>query len=165
MTQNEFEDFLMSLGSSVRYKRDLIKSGLSEKVLVKGYDQIGEIDGVSHNYFQIKFPDDECVFIPYIEVFFIDDHGQPIVPLIKDQLGQTVALGNHVVYSSFNEIEIGRVDKITDAGNLMVTPIRTPKRQRLRKVEPRKSIRMPVSDSVWTYSLLSDFKNIKETWR
>lgn len=165
MIQNEFEDFLISLGSSVRYKRDLIKDGLSKRVLVKGYDSIGEIDGVSHNYFQIRFPDGESVFIPYVEAFFMDDGGNPIVPLIRDQLGQTIALGNHVVYSSFNEIEIGRVDKITDAGNLMVTPIRTQKRSRLRKVEPRKSIRMPVSDSVWTYSLLSDFKNVKETRR
>lgn len=158
--------------------RNLIQDGLSHAVMVtKGEfcGLTGMLDAIGYGgTLTIVFDaTNEVADVNYRDVEFLDDNGEIIESNVLDMLNQVIEEGQLVTYptsgfygKSFS-MEIGTVTKITVAGNLMVEPrVRDGERLRgahkARKVEAKRSVRIPVDDTTLVTAVLTDFEILEE---
>lgn len=135
----------------------------------------GIITGTHKSNVEVVLPDGQTTSLMYTKVEWLDADGNPDIKLVSDMTGREIKVGNWVSYSqsaghSSHALEIGRVEKTTPTGGLVVKPyLRNGNKIKLSSWrttitktinDPDRCLLIPVEVPTMTMWILKDFEDL-----
>lgn len=137
----------------------------------------GLLTKVNASRVTLAFDGGKEISFPYSQIEMVGKDGEPIIMPITDMTGRQIEEGSWLCYSQATSyshaLEVGKVEKVTGAGGLMVRPyLRNGEKvtkknywgkDNLRKIgDPDKALLLPTDLTTMTMWILKDFTDLGE---